>query len=261
VGDEINRDTETSPERVSFLKTPIDIVAPDQLDRLIFNLLAEGKEQNIVLLSVWDLLRARRNSEYRSYINRAALVIPISKCIIRGIQFLQEKRAVRYMPFDFVIKVLSILERYEYSSYLIGGKKRILIKSEKNLRETFPSLRIVGRFPGGFRPQEETSIIEAIRKASPSLLLVGKGVRGGELWISRNSKRLGKGLRLWCSDLFDVFAERKHHPSQKVFDLGLEWVGYTMQSPIKLFRFFPFIYYNLLLLVYKLFKRKEKIEE
>jgi N-acetylglucosaminyldiphosphoundecaprenol N-acetyl-beta-D-mannosaminyltransferase len=107
----------------------------------------------------------------------------------------------------------------------------------------------------GFKLHEEPVIIEAIRKASPSLLLVGKGVRGGEYWISRNSKKLGKGLRLWCSDLFDVFAERKRHPSEKVFELGLEWVSYTLQSPLKLFRFFPFIYYNLLLLVYKISKK------
>jgi N-acetylglucosaminyldiphosphoundecaprenol N-acetyl-beta-D-mannosaminyltransferase len=255
VGDEINRDIEINPERVNFLKVPIDIVNPDQLDRLIYNMLAEGNGQNIVLLSVWDLLRVRRNTEYRTYVNKAALVIPISKSIIRGIQFLQGKEAYRYMPFDFVIKLLSILEKYEYSSYLFGGRKRILIKIEKNLRETFPSLRIVGRYPGGFKPQEEPSIIEAIRKASPSLLLVGKGVRGGEYWISRNSRRLGNGIRLWCSDLFDVFAERKRHPSQKVFELGLEWIGYTMQSPIKLFRFFPFMYYNLMLLAYKIFKK------
>jgi N-acetylglucosaminyldiphosphoundecaprenol N-acetyl-beta-D-mannosaminyltransferase len=256
VGDEINRDIEPSPDRVSFLRVPIDIVKPDQLDRLTYNLLAEGGGHNIVLLSVWDLLRARRNAEYRAYVNKAALVIPISKSIIRGIQFLQGKQAYRYMPFNFVIKLLAILEKYEYSSYLLGGRKRILIKIEKNLRETFPGLRIVGRFPGGFRPHDEPVIIEAIRKASPSLLLVGKGVRGGEYWISRNSRRLGKGLRLWCSDLFDVFAERKHHPSQKVFELGLEWIGYSMQSPIKLFRFFPFMYYNLLLLVYKILNKR-----
>jgi N-acetylglucosaminyldiphosphoundecaprenol N-acetyl-beta-D-mannosaminyltransferase len=248
---------EPSPERVSFLKVPIDIVKPDQLDRLIYNLIADGNGQNIVLLSLWDLLRARRNTEYRNYVNKAVLVIPISKSIIRGIQFLCGKQAYRYMPFDFVIKLLTILEKYEYSSYLFGGKKRILIKIEKNLRETFPGLRIVGRFPGGFRPHDEPVIIEAIRKASPSLLLVGKGVRGGECWISRNSRRLGKGLRLWCSDLFEVFAERKHHPSQRVFELGLEWIGYTMQSPIKLFRLFPYIYYNLLLVAHKLFKEKK----
>ncbi|MCL2126731.1 MAG: WecB/TagA/CpsF family glycosyltransferase [Treponema sp.] len=244
-------------ERVSFLKVPVDIVMPDQLGRLAFRLLAQGTERNIVLLSVWDLLRARRNAEYRSFVNQAALVIPVSSSIIRGIRFLLGKQAVRYMPFDFVIALLSMLESYELSAYLLGGKKRILIKAEKNIRETFPGLRVVGRFSGSFRRQDEPVILEAIRKASPSLLLVGQGVRGGEHWIARNSGRLGKGLRLWCSDLFDVFAEKKKHPSRMSFDLGLDWVGYCLHNPFKLLRFFPLMHYNSLLLAYRFFKKKD----
>jgi N-acetylglucosaminyldiphosphoundecaprenol N-acetyl-beta-D-mannosaminyltransferase len=242
-------------DRVKLLKVPIDIVNPDQLGLLVYQLLAEGKEQNIVLLSVWDLLRARRNAEYRAYVNQAALVIPISKSLVSGIRFLHGKQAVRYMPFDFVISLLTTLENHEFSSYLLGSRKNVLLKIEKNIRETFPGLRIVGRYPGSFKRTEEPNIIEAIRKSSPSLLLVAKGVRGKEFWIARNSGKLGYGLRLWCSDLFDVFAERKHRPSRKVFNLGLEWIGYCLRNPIKLLRFFPFMYYNFLLLMYKIFKK------
>jgi len=251
----VEDDAAATCKRVNFLKVPVDIVAPDQLGPLAFRLLSEGKEHNIVLLSVWDLLRARRNAEYREYVHNAALVIPISKSIVSGIRFLLKEQAVRYMPFDFVINLLTALESYEFSSYLLGGKKNILLKIEKNIRETFPNLRIVGRFHGSFRRHEEATIIEAIRKASPSLLLVAKGVRGGERWIARNGSKLGRGMRLWCSDLFDVFAERKRHPSKAVFDLGLEWIGYCLHNPVKILRFFLYMYYNFLLVIYKIFKK------
>jgi N-acetylglucosaminyldiphosphoundecaprenol N-acetyl-beta-D-mannosaminyltransferase len=238
---------------VNLLKVPVDLVAPKQLGPRIHELLASGKEQNVILLSLWDLLRARRNGEYRNYVQNAALIIPISKSIVGGIHFLLGKKAVRYMPFDFVVNLLAALENREFSTYLLGGQKRVLLKTEKNIRQTFPRLRVVGRFPAPFKRQEEATIIEAIRKASPSLLLVGKGVRGGERWIARNSARLGGGLRLWCSDLFDVFAERKKHPSRASFDHGLEWIGYCFQKPLRFFRIFPYLYYNLLLVIYKLF--------
>ena len=246
-------------ERLNFLNVPIDIVKPDQLNSLVFSLLAEKGKCNIVLLSLWDLLRARRNSEYREYIKQATLVIPISKSIVTGIKFLLKKPAIRYMPFDFIIYLLTALEGYGFSSYLLGGKKHILAKIEKNIRVTFPRLQIVGRFNGYYKKHDEAAVIEAIRKASPSLLLVGKGVRGSEYWIARNSEKIGSGMRLWCSDIFDVFAERKKHPSKVVFDLGLEWIGYCLHNPLKFFRIFPFIYYNILLLVYRIF-RKKKIE-
>jgi N-acetylglucosaminyldiphosphoundecaprenol N-acetyl-beta-D-mannosaminyltransferase len=252
----VEDETSQNRQRVTLLNVPVDIIAPDQLGPLVYDLLAEGKGQNIVLLSLWDLLRARRYNEYRKFVRSAPLVIPISKSIVSGINFLSGKKAIRYMPFDFAVSLLALLEKREYSCYLLGGKKRILMKTEKNIRQTFPRLRVVGRFAGSFRHHEETVIIEAIRKASPSLLLVGKGIRGEERWIARHNASLGNGLRLWCSDLFDVFAERKKHPSRAIFDYGLEWIGYCFQSPLKFFRIFPFIYYKLLLLFNKLFAKK-----
>jgi len=244
---------EVKKTRVKLLNVPIDIVSPDELESRVHELLTAGEAQNIVLLSLWDLLRARRNSEYRGYVQRAALVIPISKSLISGARFLTGKKPIRYMPFDFVINIMNILENRNNSAYLLGGKKSVLLKSEKNIAQTFPRLRIVGRYIGAFKRSEESDIIEAIRKASPSLLLTGQGVRGGELWIARNSGRIGGGLRLWCSDLFEVFAEKKRRPSQGAFDRGLEWIGYCSQKPYKFFRIFLYIYYNILLLVYKIF--------
>jgi len=240
-------------QRVEFLKVPVDIVAPDQLSDVIYDFLKEKKEHNIVLLSLWDLLRARRSGEYRSYITRASLVIPISKSIIGGIKFLTGKKAHRYMPFDFIVSLLTTLENREFTCYILGARRKIILKTEQNIRQTFPRLRLVGRFPGYFKKHEEATIIKAIKKASPSLLLAGKGIRGGEKWIARNNTILGAGLRLWCSDIFDVFAEKKKHPSRAAFNSGLEWVGYCFHNPFKLFRIFPYMGYKFLLLFYKLF--------
>jgi N-acetylglucosaminyldiphosphoundecaprenol N-acetyl-beta-D-mannosaminyltransferase len=87
------------------------------------------------------------------------------------------------------------------------------------------------------------------------LLLAGKGIRGGELWLARNSARLNSGFRLWCSDLFDVFAEKKYRPSDLVFDRGLESIAYCFRNPLKFFRIFPYFRYKLLLLLYRIFKK------
>jgi len=235
------------------LNVPVDIISPEQLSSVVYEFLSDEKEHNIVLLSLWDLLRARRNNDYRSYVLNASLIVPISKSLISGIKFLTGKRANRYMPFDFIVSMLTILENREFSCYLLGSRTKILLKTEKNIRQTFPKLRIVGRFPGFFKKHEEPTILKAIKKASPSLLLAGKGIRGKERWIHKNNASLGNGMRLWCSDIFEVFAEKKRHPSRGAFERGLEWIGYCFQKPHKFFRVFPYIYYKILLVVYRLF--------
>jgi len=243
------------------LKVPLDIVPPGRLPDVISGLIQSErnsseppKGQDIVLLSLWDLLRARRNAEYREYVFNAVLVIPISKSLVSGAKFLTGKRVFRYMPFNFVITFLSILEKWEYPLFLLGGEGKVLKKAEKNIRRTFPQLKVVGRCEGRIRKQEGPRVMEAIRKSSPSLLLAGKGIRGEEFWIKRNTSRLNSGFRLWCSDLFDVFAEKKRRPSDAVFNRGLESIGYCFRSPMKFFRILPYFYYKFLLLLYKIFK-------
>jgi N-acetylglucosaminyldiphosphoundecaprenol N-acetyl-beta-D-mannosaminyltransferase len=254
----VDAESPAAIERINLLKVPLDIVPPEELSNIIYKLLASGEGKNIVLLSLWDLLRARRSGEYRSYVLGASLIIPISKSLIGGARFLTGKKPVRYMPFDFVVNLLTILENREDSVYLLGGKNKILKKTEKNIRQTFPGLRIVGRYIGAFKKHEEGTILQAIRKAAPSLLLVGKSVHGKEQWIARNTAHLSRGLRLWCSDLFDIFAERKRRPSPVIFNRGIEWLGFCLQNPLRFFRIFPYFYYKYLLVIYRLFKRNKQ---
>jgi len=183
------------------------------------------------------------------------MIIPISKSLVSGARFLTRKTPVRYMPFYFFIDLLSILETREFTVYLLGGKEKVLRRVENNIHQTFPRLRIVGRCKASFRKQDESSIVEAIRKTDPHLLIVGKGIRGGELWIARNSAKLNRGLRVWCSDLFDVFAEKKNRPAQGLFNIGLESLYYLLHNPLRFFRVFPYFRYKFLLLFYRLMNR------
>jgi N-acetylglucosaminyldiphosphoundecaprenol N-acetyl-beta-D-mannosaminyltransferase len=252
-GESIN--AEQPGRRVEILKVPIDIVAREDLQGIIFDLLEKKKGEDIVLLSLWDLLRARRNGEFRNYVLNAALVIPISKSIVSGARFLTGQTPARYMPFDFIINLLTILERRELSVYMLGGKSRSLTFAEKNMRETFPKLRVVGRFPGMIKKQTEETLLQVIRKSSPALLLIGQGVSGREYWVAKNTFRLNSGMRLWCSDIYEVFAKRRKHPSHTVFENGFEWIGFCIQKPIRFFRVFSYVRYIFLLVFYKLFKK------
>jgi len=243
-------------ERIDLLKVPLDILPPESIPEAAAALLKTGEDQQIVLLSQSDLLRARRNAEYRDYVLKAALVVPISKSLIGGAKFLTGKTPVRYMPFDFVVKLLAALEERGRSVYLIGARRRSLQTAERNIKRTFPGARVVGRCTGWFHRQDEADILKAIKKAGPSLLLVGKGVPGGERWIARNRGAFGDGIQLWCSDLFDVFAERKKRPSRAIFDRGLEGLVLCIRFPWRFVRFFPYIYYKMLILFYRLFRRR-----
>ena len=76
-------------ERIRVAGVPVDVIRPEQLEKVLFELLATSGTKQIVFLSVWNLLKARRNPEYKLCLENASLVLPISKSIIRGAAFLK----------------------------------------------------------------------------------------------------------------------------------------------------------------------------
>ena len=188
-------------KRISVLKVPVDIVAPEDLEEVVKEMYSDGKNHQIILLSAADLMRARRSGEWRTMIAGASLVIPISMSIIKMAKFLKRPAPIRYEPFDFIVRTLSILERWGKSAYLFGGSPKGLTKASRNIKATFPGLKVVGSHSARFQKSFHPKIVEAIRKAAPTILLVGKGVPGGERWIPRTMKNFNAGIQIWCSDV------------------------------------------------------------
>jgi N-acetylglucosaminyldiphosphoundecaprenol N-acetyl-beta-D-mannosaminyltransferase len=241
-------------ERIEFLKVPLDIVAPENLEGVILDLLAKDEPQHIMFVSLWDVLRARRKGDFRAMVQKAALVIPTSRSLLRGINFLKKSVPVRWQPFDLIIGTLSVLEKYYKSLYLLGGQHRSLIQAERNVRSTFPKLSVVGRFAGFYHRSLERNILTAINKAHPSLVIVGDGIPGGQRWLIRNRNRLHNGLFIWNPDVIDIFSERKRRVSGRTFARGMEYLPQVAKNPLRIFRFFQYLWYNVILLYYRLFR-------
>ena len=241
-------------QRIFLLKIPIDVISPENLEAEIMNILSSEEPKQIVLLSLWDFLRGRRNGEYRNLLKSASLVIPTSKSLIRGAVFLGKPKPYRYNPFSFIIKVLGILEKYNKSVYFFGTRKQSLLTAENNVKKTFPRIRSVGRFTGFYPKSIENDIILGIQKSAPSFVLVSDGVPGGEKWIYKHRRQFTKSIFLLSSSILDIFAEIKKRISDSLFDKGLEVLPQILKNPLKIFFIFRYLWYNILLVVYRIFR-------
>lgn len=244
-------------QRIKLLGVPVDILPPQDMETEILELLAKPGTKQIVFLSVWDLLRARRRGDYGQCVRDADLVLPVSKSILRGARFLKKDVPVRYNQFTAVISILSVLENHYKSLYLLGGRKKSLMAAERNVRSTFPGLQVVGRYVGYYPKAVENDIVQAIFKASPSLALVSDGIREKDCWSYTRRNRFSSSIFLYYRDGIGIFSERIKRVKEKTFERGLEIWSEILHNPLKLFLIFPYIYYIVCLLWYKLFKRND----
>ncbi len=240
--------------RINFLSVPIDAVEPSELGSELMKCVHTGDFSQICFVSIWDVLRARTNPEYLNCLKKASLVLPISKSIIRGAAFLKLPIPHRYNPFNAVISILGELDKNFCTLYLLGGRKETLKTTEKNIRITFPNIHIVGRYVGYYSKNTEPLILEAVRKASPSLVLIADGIKGNHLWAYKRKKHFNASIFLNYKDSFRIFSKRKKRISSNIFDKGLEiWVE-IIRNPLKIFLIFPFIAYFFILLWYRCFR-------
>jgi N-acetylglucosaminyldiphosphoundecaprenol N-acetyl-beta-D-mannosaminyltransferase len=244
-----------SSKHIYLLDIPVDIIPLENLETKIKEMLSDNGVHQIVFINTLDLLKARRNAEYEQCLRNASLVISTSKGIIRGAKFVKKIDVVRHMPFEFVIRLLGALENQNQSLYLLGQKQQELTTIENNLRTSFPKLRIVGRYVGYFPRELQSDIITAIKKASPSLLLVGRGLPGKDMWVYSMRKHLNPGISLWCSECFDIFSGRTERISKTAWESGTYKISGLFRRPWRFLRIFIYFYYNVLLLIYRI---KEK---
>ena len=245
--------------RIELLGVPVDVCRPEHLEEEIMKILEKPGPKQIVFLTIWDLLRARnKKKDFGDCLRNADLVLPISKSIIKGARFLKLEVPVRYNPFNAVIQILNTLDRHYKSLYLLGARKKTVQKAEHNVHDTFHQLRIVGRYVGYFPKSEEKNVVQAIYKASPSLVIVSEGIKEKHLWSYHRREQFSSSIFLYYRDCLGIFAGRIRRVSEKTFDAGKEIWSEIGHNPSRIFLIFPFMWYKTLLLCTRLFGKGKK---
>lgn len=241
--------------RINLIGVPVDVCEPENLENEILEILARPGTKQIIFLSIWDLLKARHKGDFADCLKDADLILPVSKSILRGAKFLKKDVPVRYNPFTAVIQIMTIMESHFKSTYLLGSSKKTLKKAERNIHDTFPKLKIIGRYVGYYPKTLENDIIQSIFKSEPSLVLLSEGIKEKNCWAYRRRNRFSSSIFLYYKDAFGIFSERIKRVKEKTFDKGNEIFVEVLHNPFKIFLIFPFLWYILILCWYKISKK------
>ena len=245
----------TNLQRITLLRVPLDIVPEDQIARIAHELAESDGHKAIVFLTYSKFTKARRDPEFLAQLNKAALIIPVSKSLEQGCRFLKLPEPVRHYPFSFVIQFLGALEEKRRTLYLLGDRHEAIQTIAANMRTSFPGLNLVGRHTGHYGRDKEDPILLAIQKATPTVLLLGPGVPGREKWAFRQGASLPVKISLHTEETYKIMAGKKRRPSKAAFRKGTYELHRSLFNPLRLIRVFSYSWFGLLLLVHRLRKK------
>ncbi len=240
--------------RIYIHKAPVDIVQPRNLLVALSRLIQNDGASQIMFVRTWDIFRAHHDPQLLRAMNEAALVLPVSRMIMAMCRFLGINEPVPYYPFDTIIRILTWLESMGGSLFLLGGSNSDISAVEQNIRQTFPRVRLLGRYSGVFPARMGKSVALAIKKADPDILLAGSGLPGRDRWLFQNRRYLNRGIRIWSGEWFDFVISRRRRPVRPAVRGGREWISELYTHPVKVFRFAPLAFFWLRLLFVRLFR-------
>ena len=242
--------------RTFLLGVPVDIIPREELRPIVQRMIDRQQVLQIVFLRWWDVIRSKYSAKFRSVVSNAALIVPMSLGIRVGVRFLRAGAPVRYTPFEFVARLLTILQDLQCSIYLLGLNRPLIEMVSHNIAETYPNIRVVGCYSGYFSGKMEENISIAIKKAAPHLLLTGTGVPGQDRWLFQQRKKLNPGLHLWSSEVLEILAGKRTRVAKRWIRLGLDFVPGLFRRPWRVYRFFVYLWYLILLIFYRLADRR-----
>lgn len=194
--------------RERILGIPYHPVGTEEALARVESFLNEDRQHVVIHLGLATLMAARRRQFLRTLLEEADLILPSGKYVCWAARVLGRPLRETADPSVFVKLLMNQAVELNRSVYLLGGRGRTIELAYQNLKRENPRLFVVGRHREDYDRLEHDKIVQAIGKASPDYLFIGKGTPHAEYWYLNNHDKLNARITVFVGRLFDVLAGR-----------------------------------------------------
>ncbi len=234
--DKQSKPCSSNPQRTQIFNLPIDKVSLQQAIEIIDKFIEEKKIHQVITLNSLMVSEAFRDQQLFKIIQRAELVLVDSVGIFWATKLLGKPVPELIPGIDFLLELCKISVRKKFRLYLLGGKRKIIEETAKNLKKRFTELNIVGYQHGHFPLEEEKRIVSVIRQLNPDILFVGLGSPRQEKWIAGNLEELNVPVVIGVGGSFDIISGKLKRAPRLMRKFGLEWLYRFYQEPWRIKR-------------------------
>ncbi len=179
---------------------------------------------------------AIENEEYRNVLKRADLVLPDGIGVKLGLRMAGGRLRKNLNGTDLLPHIIDMLNRNEWSLYLLGATDDTLEKAKNNLEKKYPGVKVAGTRNGYFKPDDEKEISDEINRSKTFAVIVGMGTPRQELFVDRNLVNLQIPIVFSMGGLLDFIGEKNRRAPLWMRQAGLEWVYRIIQEPGRMWK-------------------------
>lgn len=217
-------------ESVDVLGVSVDDVDMASTLRLIETWVGERKSRFIATVNPEFVMLARRFPGFRAVLQSADLRLPDGWGVAWAARR-TGKLLARVAGSDLILPLARLAAEKGWRLFLLGAGPGVADAAAARLRQEAPGIVIVGTFAGDGSEAGDAETSARVAQASPDLLLVAYGAPKQELWIARNSKRLGVPVSIGVGGAFDYLSGRIPRAPAWMREAGFEWLFRLGRQP------------------------------
>jgi N-acetylglucosaminyldiphosphoundecaprenol N-acetyl-beta-D-mannosaminyltransferase len=215
------------------LGCPVDVVDMPAAVRTLVDLVERHRRDAtmspavVVTLNPEMVMLARRNDDFRSVLETAALLVPDGIGIVRALRRRGFPRAERVGGADLITAYLPEAERRAHRIALVGGAPGVARAARDRMVAAHPRLRVVAASAGA--PDPATA--GRLHQAQPEMVLVAFGAGRQEEFLQRHLGQIGAAAGIGVGGSLDYLAGRVRRAPTLLRRAGLEWAWRLAMQP------------------------------
>ena len=212
----------------------------------------------ICFSNVHTTVMAADDPEYREILNHSALTFPDGMPVAKKIRENGFSEAERVAGPDLMEALFKKSMGTGRKHYFYGSSEKTIAALEKNLKEKYPWMEIVGMVSPPFRAlteEEDDAAVAAINESGADFVWIGLGAPKQEKWMNAHRGKI-HGVMLGVGAGFDFHAGTIRRAPSLIRRLGLEWFYRLLQNPGRLLK--RYFITNTKFLIYTKLKKGER---
>lgn len=217
--------------RIAVLDVMIDVVTMKEAVETVKQFILQKNSSLIVTPNAEMIMMANQDKQLANIINHADLVVPDGAGVVWAARYQGDYMPERVAGYDLVQNLLIEAAKEKYRIYFLGGAPGIAEKAKKIAEERYLGVQIVGTHNGFFSIEDESEIVNEIRRCQPDILLVALGVPRQEKWLEKYKKELNIPVAIGIGGTFDVMAGAVQRAPLWMQRYNLEWLFRLLSEP------------------------------
>lgn len=226
--------------RVRIGGLPIDRLTLDGAIRAIGDLVSSGRGGAIFTPNVDHIVEYQDNPRFREAYDAASLSLVDGVPVLWASHLIGEPLPEKVSGSDLVLPLLRHAAKHGWRVFLLGGGEGVAELAKRALEDAIPGIAVTGtlspRIDMRQTSESRLSIVEAIGRAEPHLVIVALGAPKQELFIHETRETLRPAVLIGLGASLDFIAGTVPRAPAWMSRSGLEWLFRLSREPRRLWR-------------------------